>query len=94
MLLELFMAGTRNKWFHIWLLQSPLNTGSVLWDKRCLLVGEDLGGVGRPDGLRQPSQGLDIHWKAMCPLTLAGFRIVNLYVNIIALENEILSNFF
>lgn len=30
----------------------------------------------------------------MCSLTLAGSWIVNLYVNIIALENETLSNLF
>lgn len=52
---SLFMAGTRNKWLNIWLLQSPLNTRSVLWDKRCLLVSGDLCGVGNPDGLVQQS---------------------------------------
>lgn len=52
---SLFRAGTRNKWLNIWLLQSPLNTRSVLWDKRYLLVSGDLWRVGNPDGLVQQS---------------------------------------
>jgi len=39
-------------------------------------------------------RGLDTQWRAVCSLTLAGFWIVNLYVNIIVLEKETLSNFF